>query len=130
MVSNSIVKLLENGAIICPEKQIDAEKLPWVKHPEFEGVYLKNLITSADTAGTFSCHIVRISQGCSVAEHSHDKLWEFNEALQGSGTLILGGRTYVFKVGDSCVNPPGVPHSVSAPDGDLYITAKFMPALL
>lgn len=130
MDKNSVLNGLDKGRIIGTDKLTDAERLPWVEHPEFKGVYLKNLVTSADTAGAFSCHLVRISPGCAVAEHSHARLWELNEVLDGSGTITLAGKTYACTPGDTCVNPPAVPHSVSASGGELYITAKFIPALL
>jgi mannose-6-phosphate isomerase-like protein (cupin superfamily) len=41
----------------------------------------------------------------------------------------FGGTRSDCKPGDSYVNPPGVSHSVAAPKEDLYIFAKFFPAL-
>jgi quercetin dioxygenase-like cupin family protein len=130
MAKNTLISLFENGNVICTEKIMSMENVPWVKHPVFEGVFMKNLITAAETHGAFSCHLARISPGHSVDEHSHSELWEFNEVLEGIGTMTLADKTITCKAGDSFVNPPGVPHSLTASDGELYITAKFVPALL
>ena len=118
MDKKSLPASFEGGRVISPNKAIDAGKLPWSKHPEFEGVYMKHLVTSTDTAGAFSCHLVWISPGCTVAEHSHDGQWEFNEILEGTGAIVLAGKVYSCTPGDTCINPPTVPHSVSATGGN------------
>jgi len=129
MAHSDIVELFESGIIISPGKMINSERKPWVEHPDFKGVFLKDLVMSADTSGAFSCHLVKINRGSSVGEHSHKKEWEFNEVLAGSGTIVLGDKEHPCKAGISIINPPGVPHVVSAPKEDLYLLAKFVPAL-
>jgi hypothetical protein len=129
MAQNHLVGFFEKGDIITPDKVINAEKLSWSEHPAFKGVYLKDLVTSADTNGAFSCHLVKVNGGCSVGEHSHEKEWEFNEILNDSGAIVIADKRYPCKLGLSCINPPGISHTVIAGDDDLYLLAKFMPAL-
>lgn len=76
-----------------------------------------------------SCHIVKINKGSVVGEHSHGTQWEFNEALEGNGSFVIQGKKYACKPGFSFATPPGITHIVSAPEEDLYMLAKFIPAL-
>lgn len=116
MEPNKVVELFNSGS-------------PWQKHPAFGGVFLKELVAAADTKGEFNCFIVKIEKGAEVGEHVHDTQWEFNEALEGSGIVKMEGKKYVCKPGSSFVNPPGISHMVAATEEDLYILAKFVPAL-
>ncbi|MDE4908582.1 cupin domain-containing protein [Methanogenium marinum] len=129
MERTQIVKQFDEGTIISPQTEIQSGSLEWYEHPAFKGVYLKDLIPGSDTNGQFSCHIVRIEKGCEVGDHSHETQWEFNESLQGNGVFVLGGKRIPFGSNYSFVTPPGVEHTVIAEDEDLYILAKFIPAL-
>jgi quercetin dioxygenase-like cupin family protein len=123
--------LFDKGAIIFPEKEVDAKDLAWYEHPSFKGVYLKDLVRGSDTGGQFSCHIVRIEKGYEVGNHSHDIQWEFNEAIGGNGVFILGDKEIIFGPGYSFVTPPGIKHTLltEGDNQDLYLLAKFIPAL-
>ncbi len=129
MAQNNISEFFEKSTIISPDKLITADKLSWALHPAFKGVYIKDLVTSADTAGAFSCHLVKVNGGCSVGEHAHEKEWEFNEVLNDSGSIVIANKRYPCTAGLSCINPPGVSHVVNAGEEDLYLLAKFIPAL-
>ena len=129
MEQSETYRLFDSGKIVFPEKEIDATAIPWKKHPVFRGVFLKELVSAADTDGTFNCLLIKIEKGAEVSDHTHDTQWEFNEVLDGNGVFGFGDKKSACKSGDSYVNPPGVSHSVAAPMEDLYITAKFMPAL-
>ncbi|MDO9632672.1 MAG: cupin domain-containing protein [Humidesulfovibrio sp.] len=112
----------------------DLSALPWNPHPRFAGVALKHLVTGADTDGALSAHLVRISAGACLESHTHDNSLELHEVVQGSGVCTLGEREAIYRPGVCGLIPAGVAHSVRADaeqDGkDLYILAKFAPALL
>lgn len=129
MEKNEITNLFNEAKIIYPEKEIDAKDATWYEHPDFKGVFLKDLVPGKDTGGQFSCHIVKIEKGYEVGNHSHNVQWEFNEAIDGNGIFILGDKEILFNAGYSFVTPPGVEHTVIAEGNDLYILAKFIPAL-
>jgi quercetin dioxygenase-like cupin family protein len=129
MKESRIVDLFDEAKIIYPEKEVDAKETAWYEHPAFKGVFLKDLIRGKDTGDQFSCHIVMIEKGCEVGSHSHNVQWEFNEAIDGKGVFILGDKEIRFNAGYSFVTPPGVEHTVIAEGKDLYILAKFVPAL-
>lgn len=129
MEQGDIFKAFDHGRIAFPDREIDAATLPWRPNPTFKGVFGKELVSAADTNGAFSCLLIKIEKGGEVSEHSHGTQWEYNEVLGGHGTFGFGDKRSNCKPGDSYVNPPGVPHSVAAPKEDLYIFAKFAPAL-
>lgn len=129
MKQSEIYKLFGNGKIVFPRKEIDAATIPWKKHPAFSGVFSKELVSASDTEGAFNCLIIKIEKGAEASEHAHDVQWEFNEVLDGDGMFAFGDKKSACNPGDSYVNPPGVPHSVAALKEDLYIFAKFIPAM-
>jgi quercetin dioxygenase-like cupin family protein len=71
---------------------------------------------------------VKVEGGCDVGNHSHEE-WEFNEAISGEGTFIIGNKKLPLKPGLSYATPPGISHIVSAPEEDIYLLAKFVPGL-
>lgn len=129
MSANRIVDLFDEAKVIYPEKEVNAKDAIWYQHPDFKGVFLKDLVQGKDTGGRFSCHVVRIEKGCEVGSHSHNGQWEFNEAIEGDGVFIIGDREVRFSPGYSFATPPGVSHTVIAEGTDVYILAKFIPAL-
>ena len=129
MSEDRVVRLFSDGKVVFPDKYVDASKTPWTAHQAYSGVYLKDLVTAKDTNGTFSCHVIWINKGFSVGDHSHGSQWEFNEALQGHGRMVIQGKEYACDPGSSFVTSPGVSHEVSAPAEDIYFLAKFVPAL-
>lgn len=129
MVETGITGLFEESKIIYPAREVDAKETKWYEHPAFKGVFLKDLVRRVDTGCQFSCHIVKIEKGCEVGSHSHEIQWEFNEAIEGNGIFILGDKEIPFTPGFSFVTPPGLEHTVMADGMDVYLLAKFVPAL-
>jgi quercetin dioxygenase-like cupin family protein len=129
MCDNNVVELFAEGWIVLPGKEIDAAQLPWSEHPVFKGVFLKDLVTGKETKGTFSCHVVRIKKGFEVGEHDHKAEWEFNEVLRGSGFMVIDNKKVACEPGFSYVTPPGITHLVSATHEEIFMLAKFVPAL-
>jgi quercetin dioxygenase-like cupin family protein len=128
-MESEVTSLFEESKIIYPGREEDAKETEWYEHPDFKGVFLKDLVKRADTGGQFSCHIVRIEKECEVGGHSHEVQWEFNEVIEGNGIFILGDKEIAFNPGFSFVTPPGVQHTVMADGTDLYLLAKFVPAI-
>ena len=129
-VTNEIVKKIDEGKVIYLEKEIDAKELDWNEHPAFKGVFLKHLVKGGDTENKFSCHLVKVESGCEIGEHVHEEQWELHEIVAGSGKGTLGDKEINYELGISAVIPKGVKHKVVADEGDLYLLAKFVPALL
>lgn len=118
-----------NGKLALPEKTISFSEIAWSKHPTFEGVELKHIVTSKDTDGAYSYHLVRVAPNCSIKEHIHETQLETHEVIAGSGKCINDGKVLIYEVGTISIMPAGVVHEVNAGKDGLYLFAKFMPAL-
>lgn len=129
-VSSEIVKKLDEGKVVCLEKETDVKELDWNAHSAFKGVFLKHLVKGEDTDGKFSCHLVKIESGCEIGEHIHEKQWELHEILDGAGRGMLSDKEITYQQGVSVVIPNRVKHKVIAGENDLYLLAKFVPALV
>jgi len=118
------------GHVVSLTKEVFTDELDWNPHPSFTGVSLKHLVCGADTEGHFSAHIVHIKAGCAIGEHTHPGKWEMHEVIAGNGHCRLNTKNIAYKAGSATLFPPDVKHQVVAEDDDLYILAKFVPALL
>lgn len=75
---NLFEKFNQEGKLLLPDTTIAFNTLLWSKHPVFEGVKLKHIITSENTDGQFSFHLVKIAQGKKIGSHVHEK-WKKSE---------------------------------------------------
>ncbi len=119
----------KQGTLKLPDTESRFADIPWSKHPTFDGVELKHIVTSQQTGGVFSYHLVRIAPGKSIGTHIHGKQLETHEIIAGKGICINAGNTLCYKPGVISILPMGVPHEVTAGDDGLYLFAKFIPAL-
>ncbi|MDO4302892.1 MAG: cupin domain-containing protein [Bacillota bacterium] len=122
-------ELFNNGKLLLPEKEVDFAEIGWSKHPTFEGVELKHILTAKDTDGKFSYHLVRIAPGRSIGNHIHETQLETHEVIKGCGKYVNAGRTIPYEPGTISIMQAGAPHEVTADSDGLYLFAKFMPAL-
>lgn len=129
MINDSIVKVFNDGKVVYQNREIDIEKLEWNKNAN-KGVYLKHIVKGEDTDGKFSCHIVKIEAGCEIGQHIHENNWELHEVITGEGKCFLEDKKVGYSVGTLSVIPQGMKHKVMAINGELYLFAKFIPALL
>lgn len=128
--TNEIVRKIDEGKIVYLEKEADTKNLGWNAHATFKGVFLKHLVKGEDTGGKFSCHLVKVESNCEIGEHIHKDKWELHEIIDGEGKGILAEKEIPYKPGVSVVIPEGVKHKVIAGEEDLYLLAKFVPALI
>ncbi len=117
------------GRLSLPGQEIPFADIPWVRHPDFEGVELKHLITARQSGGQFSFHLVRIAPDKKIGNHVHKTRSETHEVISGSGVCIHDGTEIKYEPGVISLLPADVPHEVTAGKDGLYIFAKFMPAL-
>ena len=117
------------GKLLLPGSEISFAEIPWSKHPVFEGVELKHIITSEQTGGQFSFHLVRIAPNKKIGNHVHQTQLETHEVISGNGICINDGGELKYEPGVISILPMDVPHEVIAGSNGLYIFAKFMPAL-
>lgn len=126
----STLKKIEEGCIFCGDGAARVNELPWHAHPVFTGVALKHLVTGKDTGGMFSSHLVRVGSGCEIGRHVHEGKWELHEVVAGDGCCAIENRRLDYRQGVAAVIPADIPHVVTAGEAELYILAKFIPALL
>ena len=117
------------GELRIPGRNIPFEDISWSKHPVFEGVELKHIVTSKDTDGKFSYHLVRIAPGCVIKDHIHADQIETHEVIEGEGLCINNRDEITYEPGVISLMPAGVPHEVWAGEKGLCMFAKFIPAL-
>lgn len=122
-------ELFNKGKLVLPDRIIDFAEIEWSKHPTFEGVELKHIITAEETRGEFSFHLVKIAPNCSIKEHIHQTQLETHEVISGSGKCVNAGAVIGYKPGVISIMPSGVKHEVNAGSEGLYLFAKFLPAL-
>jgi quercetin dioxygenase-like cupin family protein len=128
-MENRLFEAFNQGRFIVPGRTVDFGNIPWSKHPTFEGVELKHILTSAETGGAYSYHLVRIAPGKSILDHIHDPQLETHEVIAGIGYALNDGVKIQYEPGIISVMPAKVHHEVHAGDEGLYLFAKFMPAL-
>jgi len=126
---NLFEKFNEGGKLLLPDATVTFDAIPWSKHPAFEGVELKHIITSERTDGRCSYHLVRIAPNKKIGSHIHEKQLETHEVISGTGVCVNDGVELPYETGVISIFPIGVPHEVIAGDDGLYLFAKFMPAL-
>ena len=126
---NLFEKFNEGGKLLLPDATVTFDAIPWSKHPAFEGVELKHIITSERTNGQFSYHLVRIAPNKEIGNHIHEKQLETHEVISGTGVCVNDGVELPYETGVISIFPIGVPHEVIAGDDGLCLFAKFMPAL-
>lgn len=128
-MTNTIFDAFENGSLRLPSSTVKFADIPWSKHPEFDGVELKHIVTAKETAGQFSYHLVRIAPNRKIGDHIHKTQLETHEVIAGSGVCINDGAAISYDTGVISILPAGVPHKVTAGDDGLLLFAKFIPAL-
>ncbi|HPZ43388.1 MAG TPA: cupin [Bacillota bacterium] len=119
-----------DGKVVFVDREASVKDLQWNPHAQFKGVFLKHLIKGDSTGGKFSYHLVKISEGCEIGDHIHEGKYEVHEVVGGVGKGVMNGVEIVYEPGVMVVVPDSVVHKISADKGNLYILAKFIPALL
>lgn len=126
---NLFEQFSNEGKLRLPGVENSFADIPWVKHPVFEGVELKHIITAKQTMGQFSFHLVRIAPNKRIGNHVHNTQLETHEVISGNGICINNGTEIKYEPGIISILPVNVSHEVIAGSDGLYIFAKFMPAL-
>lgn len=124
-----LFETFNKGHLLLPNQTLNFENIPWSKHPTFDGVELKHIVTSSDTNGEFSYHLVRIAPNKSIFNHIHEFQLETHEVIYGEGICINNQCEIPYSPGIISIMPKAVPHEVHAGDDGLLLFAKFIPAL-
>jgi quercetin dioxygenase-like cupin family protein len=130
MTSGKISERFENGSINSLLESKKTGMIEWNEHKAFKGVYLKHVITGADTNGDLSCHLVRVNPGCTLDTHVHEGKMEMHQVIEGSGLCVAGGREIKYIPGAITLIPADTAHKVTAGDEGIFMLAVFSRALL
>lgn len=126
---NLFARFDKEGKLLLPGQETLFGEIPWSKHSAFEGVELKHIVTSKQTGGQFSFHLVRIAPDQKIGSHVHKTQLETHEIIAGSGICINGGAAMRYEPGVISILPMDVEHEVTAGSSGLYLFAKFILAL-
>lgn len=125
----NIFEKFDGGKLSLPDGEKSFTDMEWSKHPTFEGVELKHILTAKDTSGKFSYHLVRIAPNKSIKNHIHEIQMETHEVIFGTGLCVNNGVELPYEPGIVSVFDAGIPHEVNAGEEGLCLFAKFFPAL-
>lgn len=91
----------------------------------FPGLTHRTLARQGDGLGTLSVWKQAITPGNGTPLHRHD-CDEVVVVLAGSGTVLVDGREFPFRTGDTLILPAGCDHQiVSSGAEDLTVVATF-----
>ena len=86
-------------------------------------------LSGADTGGAYCLLEVGLAPGMGVPRHTHTHEDESYFVLAGELEVIVGGKTFVLKPGDSLVAPRGIPHQLrNSGDVENHYLLIFWPA--
>ena len=127
MNSNEIFDMFNKGKLT--GTGISFNDISWYPHSKFEGVEMKNIITSGETGGKFSFHLVKIAPYKKIGLHIHENQLETHEVIFGEGLCKTEDNECAYKSGRIAIFPAKTKHEITAGAEGLYIFAKFIPAL-
>jgi mannose-6-phosphate isomerase-like protein (cupin superfamily) len=116
----------DGGRVTANGETVELGAQAWNPHKDFEGVYLKNVVTADKTGGAFTCHLVRIDPYKKIGVHSHAKSIELHEVVSGDGTCATEKGDVAYRAGSVAVLPMNSPHEVRAGKNGLRLFAKFI----
>lgn len=114
------------GRLLAADRTIPISSFEWRRHPVFEGVELKDIISADDTGGQFSYHLVRIAPRMKIETHIHADQTETHEIIGGSGVCISGKKSFDYSPGTVSMIEAGTPHEIAAGEDGLCLFAKFI----
>ncbi|MBN1186281.1 MAG: hypothetical protein JXB49_28650 [Bacteroidales bacterium] len=122
--------IFEKGELYFNGERFDIENFVWDEHPVYKGVYLKHIIRGENTDNRLSCHLVKINPGCEIGIHNHTGKNELHEIISGFGHCMIEETKLDYRKGVIGFIPADKYHSVKAENDELFLLAKFFPALL
>ena len=87
------------------------EQVPWVAHPRFADILMKQMLTSAANP-LASVSRVRVPPGGVIGWHQHAAQTETVYVLAGDSTLTLGESPVRFCAGQIVAIPPTLRHTL------------------
>jgi quercetin dioxygenase-like cupin family protein len=101
-----------------PNVQEITNRAPSIKHqPESKRYYFdvgigSVVLSGADTGGAYCLIEASLAPGVGVPRHMHTREDESYYVLSGELEVIVGGKVFVLKAGDSLMAPRDIPHQI------------------
>src|SRR5215470_6392730 len=120
---------------IVPDAQASIRKAPSIKHPPRSKRYYFDVgigsvvLTGADTGGSYCLIEASIAPGIGVPRHMHTREDESYYVLSGELEVIVAGKVFVLKAGDSLMAPRDIPHQIrNSGDTENHYLLIFSPS--
>ena len=103
---------------IVPNAQASTHRAPSIKHqPRSKRFYFdvgigSVVLAGADTGGAYCLIEASLAPGVGVPRHMHTREDESYYVLSGELEVIVGGKVFVLKAGDSLMAPRDIPHQI------------------
>jgi quercetin dioxygenase-like cupin family protein len=118
-----------------PNVQEIANRAPSIKHqPQSKRYYVdvgigSVVLTGAGTGGGYCLIEASLAPGVGVPRHMHTREDESYYVLSGELEVIVGGKVFVLKAGDSLMAPRDIPHQIRNSGGaENHYLLIFSPA--
>ena len=139
----------EKSESLTSKAQVSIRRAPSVKYqPRNERYYFdvgigSVVLTGADTGGAYCLIEASLAPGIGVPRHTHTREDESYFVLSGELEVIVEGKAFVLRAGDSLMAPRDIPHQIRnsgttenhyllifSPSGlDEFLMATALPAL-
>lgn len=102
----------------------------FVKHPAFEGVFMKHFFSKDETGGQLNNLEVNIVSGFEIKPHTHENAGEFFYVVDGSGEFLDETEWVSIKKGDAFQAPMGMTHAIKNTGREtLVLFSTFSPPI-
>lgn len=101
-----------------PDGQASIRRAPSIRHqPRHKRYYFdvgigSVVLTGADTGGAYCVIEASLAPGIGVPRHTHTREDESYYVLSGELELIVEGKVFVLRAGDSLMAPHDIPHQI------------------
>ena len=95
-----------------PLSAVAEEEVPWVPHPRFAEISMRQLLTARDNP-LASVSRVHVPPGGVIGWHNHATQTETVYVLTGQSTLTLGENPVAFGAGHIVAIPPATRHTLT-----------------
>ncbi|MDR0596002.1 MAG: cupin domain-containing protein [Clostridiales Family XIII bacterium] len=102
----------------------------FVKHPTFEGVYMRHFFSKSETGGGFNNVEILVVPGFEISPHTHGDAVEYFYIVDGAGEFLDDTEWTPIKKGDAFKAPIGMTHAIKNTGASpLTILATFSPPI-
>ena len=107
----------------------DSTAVEWVEHPRLKGIFIRQLLTSADNP-LANVNEVLVPPGGVIGWHDHPGEVETVYVLSGESVLTLGEEEFTFRAGHVVAIPAALTHKLrNVSEDDVHLLTIFTPPI-